>query len=56
MAEKIMAAGLDVLEKEPLEPSKPLSQFKDIIDKDAEKKFIACVLILSTQLQEDGIT
>jgi len=29
MAEKIMAAGLDVLEKEPLEPSNPLSQFKD---------------------------
>lgn len=29
MAEKIMAAGLDVLEKEPLEPSNPLIQFKD---------------------------
>ena len=27
--EKIMAAGLDVLEKEPLEPSNPLSQIKD---------------------------
>ncbi|MDE7415330.1 MAG: D-2-hydroxyacid dehydrogenase [Lachnospiraceae bacterium] len=29
MEEKIMAAGLDVLEKEPMEPSNPLSQIKD---------------------------
>lgn len=29
MEEKIMAAGLDVLEKEPMEPSNPLSLIKD---------------------------
>jgi len=29
MEEKIMAAGLDVLEKEPMEPSNPLHQIKD---------------------------
>ncbi len=29
MAEKIMAAGLDVLDREPMTPSNPLSQIKD---------------------------
>ena len=29
ITEKIMAAGLDVLEKEPMEPSNPLSQIQD---------------------------